>query len=66
MYDKLIEGLLEMMKRWEPLGQGVFLLLLLVLAASIVLAALRYVVVFFRGWPPAGSDEIEGAAKKKA
>lgn len=49
----MFEGLLQLMRGWTPLGQGLFLLIVLGAMLAIFHKLAYYIVVAFRGWPPA-------------
>jgi len=57
-----MEKILDMIARWEPIGQGFFLLLTLVLVLGAIVQLVKLGVVLFRGWPPETyQDEVEEA-----
>jgi len=48
-----MQGLFDLMARWSPIGQGLFMLLLVFLAVALVANVFKYLAVMVRGWPPA-------------
>ena len=44
----------EVVKGWEPMGQGIFFLLIFGGSSSFIIAVIRYLAVLVRGWPPNG------------
>lgn len=61
--DKLIDAFCK----WEPFGQGLFLLLIAILVVSGIVNLFKLLVVLFRGWPPAEccEEECEEVCNKK-
>lgn len=47
-----MDKILDMMKEWSPIGQGLFLLFVLGMSFSFINGLFRCFVALFRGWPP--------------
>lgn len=47
-----MESFWSIIGRWEPLGQGVFFLIVLGGAATLFTNVAKYIAVSIRGWPP--------------
>lgn len=47
-----MDKILDMMRTWSPIGQGLFLLIVLGMLLSFISQGIKYGVVLFRGWPP--------------
>lgn len=54
-----MEILLDIMRNWPPIGQGLFLLILALFTYGGVVGVLKYMAVMVRGWPPQGCVEEE-------
>ena len=59
--DKLIDAFCK----WEPFGQGLFLLLIAILVVSGLVNICKLGVVLFRGWPPACCEEDDDCCTDK-
>ena len=47
-----MDKILDMITRWDGLGQGFFFLLVLLLSLGAFLQLTKLLVILFRGWPP--------------
>lgn len=56
-----MDRILDMMAQWEPIGQGLFLLIVIGSLLTAATNIVRYGVVLARGWPPVGCQEDEDA-----
>lgn len=52
-----MDKILDMMAQWEPIGQGLFLLIVIGSLLTAATNIVRYGVVLARGWPPCCEDE---------
>ncbi len=54
-----MDKLLDIISKWDRLGQGIFLFLMACLAAVMLVAAFHFLNVLVHGWPPEYLDEAE-------
>jgi hypothetical protein len=45
----------SIVSKWEPIGQGLFFLIVLAAAFVLLQQTAFYATVWLRGWPPCGS-----------
>jgi hypothetical protein len=46
-----MDNLFNMMAQWQPLGQGVFLLIVLSMCLTCLYQVVQLIAVMLRGWP---------------
>ena len=47
----------EAFSRWEPLGQGFFILIIFFALLTLIAQGGKFFVILFRGWPPKYLEE---------
>lgn len=48
---EVLNKVFDMMARWSPEGQGIFLLLMVLIGLGFTYSVFKLIIVFFRGWP---------------
>lgn len=54
-----MESFWQIVQKWEPMGQGIFFLIVLGGFFTAVASIARAIAVCFRGWPPPYYEEAE-------
>ena len=49
--EVVFNRILDMMGRWSPEGQGIFMFLMVLIGLGFSYNVLKLIIVFFRGWP---------------
>lgn len=57
-----MDKILDMIARWEPLGQGVFFLIVIGITLGTISEVWKHFVVLFRGWPQVEEADDAGDA----